>query len=182
MIVVLTGPPGGGKTALLDELTARGHPTIREAATDVAAALAAAGDVEPWRRPDYTERIAALQVARRREAVGRDLRDDVPVVADRSELCTLALARHLGHPVGPVLANALEEITVERPYASGVLLVAPLGWIERTVVRRITLEDAEGFGRLHETVYREHGYELVPVAAASLAVRADAVEGLLRDL
>jgi predicted ATPase len=97
--------------------------------------------------------------------------------SDRSPLCTLALARYLGHPVPP--APATEVAAAAAVYEPAVYFVRPLGHIEPTAARRITYEPALGFEAVHEQVYREYGLRLVDVAAGGFADRVAAVETLV---
>ncbi|TDC30145.1 ATPase [Micromonospora sp. 15K316] len=164
---VLTGAPGAGKTSIARALGQRGYPVVDEAATDVIAAEQARGVAQPWAEPGFVAAVVRLQ-RRRRNAETRG-----PVqVHDRSPLCTLALAEHLGHPVGPELTAELERVDRERIYQRTVFLVGSLGFVIRTAARRISLADALAFGRLHARVYAEYGYELVEVPPGPVAQRA----------
>jgi len=58
---VLTGAPGAGKTAVLRLLEVIGYQVVEEAATEVIALSHALGQAEPWHRPDFIEKILALQ-------------------------------------------------------------------------------------------------------------------------
>ncbi|MFI7490966.1 AAA family ATPase [Micromonospora echinaurantiaca] len=166
---VLTGAPGAGKTSITDELRRRGYPVVAEAATDVIRAGQARGVAEPWTEPDFVETVVRLQRARQAGARG-------PVqVYDRSPLCTLALARFLGRPVGAVLAAEVERMTAAGIYQRQVFLVRPLGFVTPTAARRISYADALEFARVHERVYAEHGYELVDVPPGPVGRRAAAV-------
>jgi predicted ATPase len=173
---VLTGAPGAGKTVLLHALAGGGHAVVEEAATDVIATLLAQGVDEPWTRDDFCDQIVALQ--RQRQVAPVPLGAGVQIF-DRSPLCTLALARHLGRPVTAPLAEEVARVVGERVYVPTVFLVRPLGFIEPTAARRITYPDALAFEAVHEAVYREHGYELVDVPAAPIAERVEIVRSVL---
>ncbi len=163
---VLTGAPGAGKTSIVDVLRTRGFAVVSEAATDV---IAASTIPEPWTRVGFCDDIVSLQ--RRREEQPTDA---AVQLFDRSPLCTLALARWLGHPVSALLAAEVEHaITVYAPLA---FLVRPLGFITGTEARRISYADSLAFGLVHEQVYAEHGFTLVDVAPGEVAGRADFVE------
>ncbi|RKN36272.1 AAA family ATPase [Micromonospora musae] len=164
---VLTGAPGAGKTSIARALRQRGYPVVDEAATDVIAAEQARGVAQPWTEPEFVAAVVRLQ-RRRRSAETRG-----PVqVHDRSPLCTLALAEHLGHPVGRELAAEIARAERERIYQRTVFLVGSLGFVTRTAARRISLPEALAFGRLHARVYAEHGYEPVEVPPGPVAQRA----------
>ncbi len=174
---VLTGAPGAGKTVLLDALAARGWPVIREAATDVIAAMQADGVDQPWTTDGFCDRITALQRQRQQAPVPADV---TVQVHDRSPLCTLALARHLDRPVTPALRAEVDRVLTERVYEPTVFLVQPLGFVEPTPARRISYPDALAFHAVHEEVYREHGFHLLDVPAGPPAARADLVEAAIQ--
>lgn len=170
---VLTGAPGSGKTLLLRELRERGHAVVEEAATDVIAEQQARGIDEPWLRDDFVDLIVGLQHERESAPVSSSVQVQVH---DRSPLCTLALARYLGGPVTPRLTAEVARVLREQLYAPSVLLVRPLGFIEPTAARRISYAESLAFERVHEDVYREHGFHLVDIPPGALADRADVAE------
>jgi predicted ATPase len=170
---ILTGAPGCGKTSILTALRDRGYAVVPEAATDVIAAEQARGIDEPWTRPEFAARIVELQRTRQLEAVGD------PQVYDRSPLCTLALARYLGQPVTPLLAEEIKRLREQQIFQRMVFFVRPIGFIEPTAARRISYEESLVFERLHEAVYREHGFELIDVPPAPVGERAARVAGFL---
>ena len=173
MRFVLTGAPGSGKTAVLRQLELDGFGVVEEAATDVIALAQAQGVDEPWRRPGFTDSIAALQRQRQLAATHHA----GPVFFDRSPVCTYALALFLGHPVGGVLAAELDRIRDEQTYERRVFFIVGQGFITPTPARRISLQEAQCFEHLHAETYRSLGYELVTVEPAPLAVRAADVRG-----
>jgi predicted ATPase len=164
---VLSGAPGAGKTAVLRALSELGYEVVAEAATDVIAAWQERGVGEPWLDPAFTDWIAALQRDRQQRAAAGGIQ-----FFDRSPVCTLALARYLGHPVGPVLAAELERVVRAGVYQRRVFFLEPLGFIEPTAARRISYAESIEFGRVHEAEYRRLGFELVDVPAAPVAARA----------
>jgi predicted ATPase len=64
-------------------------------------------------------------------------------------------------------------------YEPVAFLVRPLGFIEPTAARQISYADSLTFEKVHEAAYREHGFELVDVAASSLTDRVAIVEARL---
>ena len=52
-----------------------------------------------------------------------------------------------------------------------MFLVQGLGFVTPTAARRISLEDALAFERVHAEAYAELGYDLVPIAPAPPAER-----------
>lgn len=173
---VVTGTPGAGKTTLVDALEARGHAVVRESATDVMAAYGSGP--QPWGSSagSALDEIVALQ--RRRELEPLPPGVDHAVL-DRSPVCTLALARHMGYDVPPGLAAELDRIAAEQPYERQVLYVAWLGFLTPTDVRRIDEADTLRFDRIHRETYLELGYELVEVPVLPVEERVALVESLI---
>lgn len=169
---ILTGAPGAGKTVIVRQLERWGAAVVEEAATDHIALEIANGAVEPHLDPAFTETIAALQRARRLRASAAG---DAVQFHDRSAVCTLALARHLGHPVGPVLAGELDAIAREGTFQQRVFFVELLGFVTPTAARRIDLAGALAFERTHAETYRELGYEMIQIKPGAPTERARAV-------
>jgi predicted ATPase len=165
---VLTGAPGAGKTAILRVLERAGHRVVEEAATDVIALEQVLGEAEPWMQPGFADAIVALQ--RQREACMSDSGAGA-IFVDRSPVCTLALARHMGSPVSSRLAAEVDRVVAERVYA-GVFFIRNLGFVEPTAARRISFEDSLAFEDLHDRTYRELGFDLIEVPAGPLWWRA----------
>jgi predicted ATPase len=165
---VLTGTPGAGKTTLIDALRERGHAVVAEAATDLIARRHATGSGEPWTEDTFLDEILELQQSRERAATG-----DV-IFFDRSPLCTLALARHLGLPVTAALRAAVAQAV--QTYQTQAFLVRPLGFVVKTAARRISYADSLRFAAIHEDVYTEHGFTLLDVPKATIADRVAIIE------
>ena len=174
---ILTGAPGAGKTAILRALAAGGYAVVPEAATDVVASRLAVDGAEHWADPVFIERIAALQRQRRQAPVRPGV---TAQVHDRSAVCTLALARYLGHPVPPVLEQEVAWATGDGSFDRRVFFVQLLGFIEATAVRRISYAESQAFERIHEDSYRSLGFDLVDVPAGPVAERAAAVDAHIR--
>jgi predicted ATPase len=191
---VLTGAPGAGKTSVLRALEELGFPVVEEAATDVIAAEQQRGIEEPWEDDGFIDKIVTLQRQRTTGAVpgpgagamsGAAARAGAGAgvqVHDRSVLCTLALARFLGRPVTPLLAAEVDRVVRERVQEREVFLIRPIGFVERTAARRISYESSLAFERLHDAVYREHGYEIVDIAPGAVAERAAMIAGHIAAL
>jgi predicted ATPase len=171
---VLTGAPGSGKTSTLRALQELGFAVVAEAATDVIGTELSGGADAPWLDDGFVDQIAGLQRQRQQRP---DLEAQVKGTAqaqvhDRSTLCTLALARFLDRPVTPFLAAEVDRVMRERVFEREVFLIRPIGFVERTAARRISYEDSLVFEKLHEAVYREHGFEIIEVPPADIVSRA----------
>ena len=175
---ILTGAPGSGKTSILRALAATGYAVVDEAATDVNLARLAAGETQPWTDPIFIERIAVLQRERREGPVSPGA---TAQVHDRSAVCTLALARHLGRPVPPVLDAEIARVTEAGYFDRRVFFVRPLGFLQPTDVRRISYEESLVFERRHETEYLRLGFEIVGVPVGAVAERAAAIDAHIRS-
>jgi predicted ATPase len=70
----------------------------------------------------------------------------------------------------------LQRIETETIYQKQVFFIQHLGFITPTAVRRISLEEALRFERVHKETYRNHGFELVPIAPRSLLDRVEAIK------
>ena len=171
---ILTGAPGAGKTLILRHLELAGIEIIEEAATDVIALEHGRGVERPWEEPEFISRIAGLQMLRAARPARGDLR-----VADRSLVCTLALAEYLGHPVPPALERGIGTALADPQLERRVLFVDLLGFITNTEARRISLEDSRRFEAFHVAAYERFGFELVRIPPMPIDERVAMVRGLL---
>ena len=174
----MTGAPGSGKTSILRALGNRGYAVVEEAATDVIAAQQAQGNSEPWNDPMFVNAILRLQEHRRHEQVHPGT---AVQVHDRSPVCTLALARYLGHPVSAELSGAIARITTCGLFDRRVFFVRPIGFSQPTPARQISYQDSLAFERIHETEYLRAGFELVDVPAGPVQARAAMIDAFLRS-
>ncbi|MBF9131039.1 AAA family ATPase [Plantactinospora sp. S1510] len=174
---IITGAPGAGKTTILAALRGRGHAVVDEAATDVIVHLQALGQDEPWRDQGFVDAITLLQ----RERLEHPAPPATSVqIFDRSPICTLALARHLGLPVTPILTKEVDRAVADGIYQPRVFFIHLLGFLTPTAVRRISLAESVTFERLHVQAYRDHGFELVDVPAGSVEERVELIDRCLR--
>jgi len=174
---IITGAPGAGKTAIIRQLELDGFSVVEEAATDVIAAAHAHGNTEVWKNPSFIDAIAHLQR-------DRQIRASYPPVQvqfhDRCVVCTAALAVYLGHPFSGLLRSELERIRQEAIYQNRVFFVRGLGFITPTEARRISVEDALRFEKIHEETYRSFGFELFSIEPGSLTERVSRIKAAIR--
>lgn len=169
---ILTGAPGSGKISILRALQSRGYDVVEEAASAVIAAEQAHGDDEPWARPAFIDKIVGLQRLRQ---VGSIAAHCDPQIFDRSPVCTLALSVYLRYPVSAALSAEIGRISRESIYSRRVFFVRDIGFVKPTAARRITLQEAREFERVHAESYRALGYELVGIPRGDVADRADVI-------
>ena len=174
---ILTGTPGSGKTAILRQLEIDGYAVVEEAATDVIALQQALGQAQPWREPGFAGRVLDLQ--RRRRLASQAAATTSVVFVDRSPICTLALCRYLELAEPPGLAGEIESTVAGGWYARPAFFVRHQGFIQTTQARRISLQDALAFEKVHELTYREVGFEVVDIEPAALALRVAAIRQAL---
>jgi len=197
---VLTGTPGAGKTVILRQLEINGYAVVEEAATDIIALEQAQGVTEPHLEADFVDKIVRLQRSRELAATTvtqlaattatqlavshtPPARETTPPLArsqvvffDRSVICSLALSRFLGAAVSALLAAEVDRVVAEQVYSPRVFFVRGLGFVAPTEARRITLEHALIFEKVHEETYRELGFELVEVPPGPVAARVALIE------
>jgi predicted ATPase len=165
---ILTGTPGSGKTTLIGALSAAGHLTVPEAATDVIALENRLGNSEPWRSPDFIDKIIALQRSRQLDLTAAG---GAAQFHDRSPLCTYALSLYLGFAPSELLLEELARIERGHVFEKRVFFIENLGFVEPTQARRISFEESLTFERVHRDTYQQFGYELVSVPVMSVAER-----------
>jgi predicted ATPase len=174
---ILTGAPGAGKTAIIRQLEHDGYSVVEEAATDIIAAEQARGCEQPWRQPSFIDAIVKLQVDRQIRAA---CQPDEVQFHDRSPVCTAALAVYLGYPFSPALLSELERVRQDAVYEKRVFFIRNLGFVTPSEARRISFEETVRFEKIHEQVYLEYGFELVPIAPSTLAERVRWIKAAIR--
>ena len=161
----LTGGPGVGKTALLDQLGSMGFATVREAARDVIhEQLLLDSEVLPWRDQSAFQRhVLELQLERESVAEG------AVVFMDRGIPDGIAYLRAYG------LSVFREMLVYARERYDGVFLVEPHGEYVDDTERREDPEEAQMLHGVIEATYRDLGYELVSVPSMPVARRSEFV-------
>jgi predicted ATPase len=174
---VITGAPGSGKTSIVHALRDRGYSVVSEAATEVISVEQSQGNEQPWNEPVFIQKIIQLQRSRQLQAVAPGIQVQI---YDRSPVCTLALAKYLGHPAPESLAEEIERIIRGQVYDRRVFFVRPIGFSEPTAARRISYQQSLEFERYHEDEYARLGFELVGIPAGEIEVRAASVDAYIR--
>jgi predicted ATPase len=173
---ILTGAPGAGKTVTIRQLEIDGFSVVEEAASDLIALKQGQGIDEPWRSDCFIDEIVDLQ---RRRLVQSSYGPAGVQFHDRSVICTAALAEYLGLARPLALSRELERVAMQRVYQPEVFFIRSLGFVAPTAVRRISLEDAIRFERVHEETYREFGFQIISIEPASPADRAGKIKAFL---
>jgi len=177
MRVVITGGPGAGKTALVDELAQRGYTTVPEAATAVLSELNERLGLEgqrAWRREHPAEfQVLVVRRHAQLEAAARPGKDGL-VFLDRGWIDGLAYCRFFHVPFPPELIEPEGLGRYDR-----VFLLATL---TRERFRRVSdtggLRDEQYSRTIQEVLentYRHHGYKPIPVSEMPVPQRADFV-------
>lgn len=173
---ILTGTPGSGKTTILNALADQGYSAVAEAATDVIALEAELGNLEPWRRPDFIDKIIKMQRLRQADASGYD----GPLqFHDRSPVCTYALNTFLGFASSPMLLDEMKRIERGGVFEKRVFFIENLGFVEPTEARKISFEEALVFEKVHRETYEAFGYECVSIAPAPVSERVQQILSLV---
>ncbi len=166
---VLTGAPGGGKTAILRELAGMGFAVVAEPAREVLAEQrAAGGNGVPERNPGlFCELMLAKAVAQFRGIP----RGDRPVFFDRGIPDMIGYARLFGVPESAAWRAA-------REYRYNALVFVTPSWEEiygPDDERKMSFEAARDFGEELRSIYAVLGYSLIEVPHGSLRERAEFV-------
>ena len=176
---ILTGAPGSGKTIILRQLEIDGFSVVEEAATDVIAMQQAKGIEQPWTEQSFTDQITDLQ----RQRLMRSSQEEGSIqFHDRSVFCTAALAEFLGHPRSLLLSRELERVVAERVYQPEVFFIRGLGFVKPTAARRISIQDATRFERVHEKTYTDFGFQIISIEPASPSARAGNITSFVQRL
>jgi predicted ATPase len=172
MRVVISGCSGGGKSALIDALAARGHRTVPEPGRRVVrAALAGEGGALPWEVPGaFAAECLRLALADM-EAVGAEAE---AVFFDRSGLDALLWLDALGLP----LPEGADRVLAQR---FDLVALAP-PWPELRVVdeeRRGDMAGAEAEYRALRAGYPARGHRTLVMPKTTVAARICWLGGVL---
>lgn len=171
-LIVITGGPGAGKTALLRELEARGYACADEVAREIIREqVERKGDALPWAdRESFAQLMLerSLQQWRELQVV------QTTVFVDRGLPDTLCYARLVG--LSEDFAQQAYETCMSFRY-SGPVFIAP-AWEEIYVTdaeRRQDFDEATATFELMARTYKDCGYELIELPKAPVRERAEFV-------
>ncbi|HTH52923.1 MAG TPA: AAA family ATPase [Edaphobacter sp.] len=172
MRIVLSGGPGAGKTALLEELRHRGYACSAEVARRIIQQqVGAGGDALPWA---YREKYARLMLEASVESWKADAIAGAVTFFDRGIPDTLCYARLVG--LSTDLEQTTEECCRQYRYWHRVFLAPPWREIYETdAERKQDFEEAIRTYDLMARTYAGCGYEVVPLPLTPVAERADFV-------
>ena len=160
---VITGPPGSGKTPIVNELVSMGFVGVAEPAREVIAEHRQTGRYEEDRM-GFCEDMLALAIRDHECFRGHDS----PVFFDRGTADLVAYARGFD-----LDATRFERAAAERRYADRVFFTPSWREIYTTDEERTaSFELAHEFGELIGAVYVELGYTLVEVPRDTPEARA----------
>jgi predicted ATPase len=170
---VITGAPGAGKTALIGELSQRGHRTVAETARAI---LREPGGME-LRETDPVGFAAAM--------IDREIRDLAAApddgrwtIFDRGWGDSLGFLRLSGIPVPHELAAAAATAR----YSGPIFLAPPWAAIfVQDAERTQDWEEAVASGAAVAAAWREAAYEPIELPRTSSSARADFIEAQLAD-
>lgn len=166
-IHIITGGPGFGKSALIEELRSRGYLCCNEFARElIAQQLQVNGDLLPWR----DARGFQQEILRLRKSFFDSVPEGVTAFADRGIPDQLAFARHRGFTPSPDLT---EQATRYR-YAPTVWVTPP--WPEIYVNDPIRTETLEEAIRIHQAVIETFSaldYQMIELPLMPVKERAD---------
>lgn len=158
--IILTGPPGAGKTTILDLLEEMGFAVVQEVARDIIASETAKGEEDP----DYVPVLPATDQERFNQLVVEEqLRREAsvvqrPAILDRSLIDPLAYAEVFDAKHYPGAQELIDEAGYHK-----VLFLEPLASYVNDPER---FEDADLAKRIHEqldSVYGRFGIETISV-------------------
>ena len=82
-------------------------------------------------------------------------------------------------PLYSFLTSEMDRIKKEAIFEQQVFFIQNLGFIEPTDVRRISFEESLRFEKIHEDVYRDHGFSLTPIVPGRVTERVDAIKAAI---
>jgi len=166
-IYVITGGPGFGKTALIDELRKSGYNCSDEFARNIIEAqLAVNGDVLPWKNP----KLFQNEVLQQRISFYNSVPDKSMAFADRGIPDQLAFARYKGFRVPDVLT----ECAANYRYAPLVFVTPPWhGIFANDNIRTETFTEAVQIHQIVLETYSDLKYQIIELPLFPIKQRID---------
>jgi predicted ATPase len=167
-LIVLTGGPGAGKTAVITELRSRGYACAPDSARAIIQERVSKG-LDP--RPPL--RVFAEQVLSRDAKQYQRLADAVgPVFFDRGVVDALGMVNQLGH----LSVADLQARLASYPYFRTVFCFPPWEEIYTTDAERDhTFAHAVAVHREVAVWYRRCGYDLVELSRGTVQERCESI-------
>lgn len=165
-LVIVTGGPGAGKTALIEALAATGLRTMPEAGRAIIRdQRAIGGSALPWAdRAAFAELMLGWELRSHREALAAP----GPVVFDRGVPDVIGYLTLCGLPVPAPVRRAAEVFRYRRQ----VFIAPPWRAIfAQDAERKQDFAEAEATFQALSATYLALGYELVPLPLAPVAER-----------
>lgn len=164
-IYVITGGPGFGKTALIEELWKAGYLCSGEFARDlIEAQLQSEGEILPWKNP----KLFQQEILKLRIAFFESVPDHSFAFADRAIPDQLAFANYNGFRTPEVLIQS----SLKYRYAPQVFVAQP--WPEIFVNDTIRTETYEEAVRIHQAIidtYSGLNYQIIELPLLSVTQR-----------
>jgi predicted ATPase len=164
-IFVITGGPGFGKTAVIDELRSIGYLCSGEFARDtIEKQQKMGGDLLPWKRPKLFQK----EILQLRKDFYESVPDRTIAFADRGIPDQLAFARYKGFGTPEILKISSEKYR----YAPQVFVTPP--WPEiftNDIIRNETYEEAL---LIHQSIletYSDLNYQIIELPLTSVCER-----------
>ena len=175
---ILTGGPGTGKTTLINYFHQLGYGIAREAATDLICEELTKQALTPWSARNFNERVALLQEKRQQELL--EMEEEVAFF-DRSPIDALTYELMYDFEPTEALLRVVQQTLDEHFYHPKVFLIEDLGSCLQTEIRPETLKESQKIETVLEENYRELGFEVVRVPAASVKERAETILKVIRN-
>ncbi|MDG4780781.1 AAA family ATPase [Micromonospora sp. WMMD961] len=175
-LVVITGGPGSGKTALVDALHLAGYRAVPEAGRAIVTdQRAIGGSLLPWNDPAlFDELVLAMGMRAHADACATG----GTAFFDHAIPCTVGFIRARAEPVPAHFRAAVARFR----YHPTVFVAPPWPAIyRRDEARWETFEQAQGIHAAIVEAYREVGYRCVELPRADVATRVRVVLDLLGD-
>ena len=174
---IVTGCSGGGKSAIIEALRAKGFQCVDEAGREIVKEqVRIGGDGTPWQDPT---KFLELLLSRYKYLFEQVAERTLPVFSDRGIPDLVANSRPLDGAVPEHYRAAARAYR----YARKVFVTPPWREIFRTDdERRHSYEDALAMYRELPDAYRQFGYELVEVPKAPVAERVEFILQKVRTL